>query len=101
MCSPFSSIIVTGCSPWTVYEYNNYQGAATCFYPADTVNCYPGFYRTPDELGGMAGKMSSARKGCYATKRAYPKPVPMGRIQKSEPKTGGHGIFVPQQSNNM
>merc|ERR1712029_1047142 len=29
------SVVVTGCNPWTVYDYQNYGGQAVCFYPAD------------------------------------------------------------------
>merc|ERR1711988_41061 len=27
------SIVVTGCSGWTIYQYNNYQGRAMCVFP--------------------------------------------------------------------
>ena len=81
----FSSLIVTGCSPWTVYEYDNYQGSSVCFYPLDTINCYPGFYDTPDVMGGISRKMSSALKGCFAEKKLFPKPVPKGVVQKFLP----------------
>ena len=41
----FRSAIVTGCNPWTLYEYNNYQGRCACVYPSDQSKCYPGFYQ--------------------------------------------------------
>merc|ERR1719397_1433759 len=40
------SVIVTGCHPWTLYQYDNYQGQAMCVYPSDTSSCNPGFYTT-------------------------------------------------------
>ncbi len=63
------SAIVTGCSAWTIYEYDNYQGDSVCLYPADTVNCYPGFFPYDEDLINMANKGSSARKGCYSNKK--------------------------------
>merc|ERR1712062_761700 len=32
------SMIITGCTPWTLYEYPNYGGQSACWYPADTKN---------------------------------------------------------------
>merc|ERR1712029_1216625 len=60
------SIIVTGCQPWTVYQYTNYQGRAMCLFPSDTSLCTPGLYPTSSNLGSLAGDVSSARRGCYA-----------------------------------
>ena len=60
---------MTGCTPWTLYEYNNYQGRCACVYPADQSNCYPGFYKS---LGNVANQISSARKGCYCNKKLAP-----------------------------
>merc|ERR1711997_1187750 len=45
------SVIVTGCHPWTLYQYDNYQGQAMCVYPSDTSSCNPGFYTTSQSLG--------------------------------------------------
>ena len=66
------SIIVTGCSAWTVYQYDNYQGQAACMFPADSSQCSPGFYKTGAELGSLAGQISSVRRGCYAQEKLYP-----------------------------
>ena len=66
------SAIVTGCDPWTLYEYNNYQGRCACVYPSDSNNCYPGFYKN---LGNVANQVSSARKGCYCNKKLAPEPT--------------------------
>merc|ERR1712238_69949 len=38
-----SSIVVTGCDAWTIYQYDNYGGNSLCLYPSDTTNCYPSF----------------------------------------------------------
>jgi len=79
------SIIVTGCSPWTVYEYDNYQGSSVCFYPLSEFDCTPGFYDTPAVMAGISRKMSSTARGCFAEKKLYPKPVPKGLLQKFQP----------------
>ena len=65
----FRSAIVTGCNPWTLYEYNNYQGRCACVYPSDQSNCYPGFYQ---DLGNVAGQISSVRRGCSCNKKLAP-----------------------------
>ena len=62
-------MIVTGCSPWTIYQYDNYQGYSACLFPADTTNCYPSFYPTPDNLGVLSDQVSSVRKGCFSKNR--------------------------------
>ena len=55
---------MTGCNAWTVYQYNNYQGACACLSPSDYSNCYPGFYK---DLGSsLSNSISSARKGCQS-----------------------------------
>ena len=66
------SIIVTGCSAWTLYQYDNYQGAALCVFLSDMGNCNPGFYSTSQQLGVLAGQVSSVRRGCFAKEKAYP-----------------------------
>jgi len=66
------SVIVTGCHPWTLYQYDNYQGQAMCVYPSDTSSCNPGFYTTSQSLGSLAGQISSARRGCYAQEKVLP-----------------------------
>ena len=76
----FRSAIVTGCNPWTLYEYNNYQGRCACVYPSDQSNCYPGFYQ---DLGNVAGQISSVRRGCSCNKKLAPAP-PMFSKKKSD-----------------
>ena len=66
------SIIVTGCSGWTLYQYDDYQGAAVCVFPSDTLSCNPGFYSTTTSLGMMDRQVSSVRRGCWARERVYP-----------------------------
>jgi len=68
------SVIVTGCNPWTVYEYQNYGGQAACFYPADTVKCEPGFFITESKMFGMSGKISSVRRGCFSHNKVVGEP---------------------------
>merc|ERR1719315_106941 len=66
------SVIVTGCNPWTLYQYDNYQGNAMCVYPSDTSKCDPGFYTPSQSLGSLAGQVSSVRRGCYAKGKVLP-----------------------------
>jgi hypothetical protein len=66
------SVVVTGCSPWTLYESSNYYGRCMCVYPSSTSSCNPGFYTTESSLGTVARTISSARKGCYCNSKVYP-----------------------------
>eukprot|EP00088_Acartia_fossae_P017540 TRINITY_DN199_c0_g1_i2.p1 TRINITY_DN199_c0_g1~~TRINITY_DN199_c0_g1_i2.p1 ORF type:complete len:245 (-),score=39.72 TRINITY_DN199_c0_g1_i2:83-817(-) len=66
------SIIVTGCNGWTLYSEANYRGNCMCVQPSDSRNCYPGFYKTQSNLGSLAGRISSVRKGCYCGFKALP-----------------------------
>merc|ERR1711971_351208 len=63
------SAIVTGCTPWTLYEYDYYLGNSICL-PAgqmatDTGSCEPAFYNSNSSLGLLAGEVSSMKKGCW------------------------------------
>merc|ERR1712243_499615 len=66
------SPLVTGCHPWTIYEYDSYRGYAMCLYPESTAKCTPGFYSTRQSLGRLANQVSSVRKGCYAKHKLLP-----------------------------
>ena len=66
------SLIVTGCSGWTVYDGQNYQGNCKCVWPSDTNACYPGFYSTEQTLGSLSRSISSARRGCFCSKSVLP-----------------------------
>ena len=72
----FRSMIITGCSPWTLYEFSNFQGQSACWYPADTSNCYPSFFRDKNKMNGWAGQVSSVRHGCFSAKKFYGEPMP-------------------------
>ncbi|CAL4117393.1 unnamed protein product, partial [Meganyctiphanes norvegica] len=67
-----SSLIVTGTSPWTVYDGTNYSGQAICVYPNETDNGQNGnsfsFGMWPETstLGAPDNTIRSARKGCWA-----------------------------------
>ena len=82
------SVIVTGCSPWTLYESDHYSGSAMCVFPSSSSACTPGLYPTSDSLSNLAGKVSSARKGCYAKRKVWPTNYGM----KKEGK-GASGLF--------
>ena len=60
-----SSIIITGCEPWTVFMETNYQGSSRCLFPSDVEKCSPGLFPTYSSLNkGAAGKVFSAQRGC-------------------------------------
>ena len=66
------SLIVTGCSPWTLYTERNYLGVSTCVYPSDSSACLPGLYDS-QRLDWFAGQVSSVRRGgCFSEKHLYP-----------------------------
>ena len=66
------SIIVTGCSGWTLYSEKNYAGTCKCVWPSDVLKCYPGFYTTESSLGILSKTVSSAKKGCFCAASALP-----------------------------
>merc|ERR1711973_464621 len=66
------SIIVTGCSGWTLYTDSNYKGSCKCVWPSDTNKCFPGFYKDQQSLGFMANSISSTRRGCFCGTSIYP-----------------------------
>ena len=45
----------------------NYQGESKCIYPSDIERCTPGLFPTIISLDGVAGKIFSARRGCYGS----------------------------------
>lgn len=64
------SAIVTGDIPWTVYTYDDFQGAGTCLAPEQSVMVGGaavgvGLFPTYHELGS-SGAIRSARLGCAA-----------------------------------
>merc|ERR1711874_672994 len=61
------SVIVTGCSNWTLYSEPQYQGRSLCVMPESDHICTPGLYTTSQSLGALAGRGASARTGgCQA-----------------------------------
>jgi len=66
------SLIVTGCTPWTLYQYDHFEGDAMCVFPSSSTDCTPGYYTTSQALSTLAGQVSSARKGCLAKKKVLP-----------------------------
>jgi len=65
------SLIVTGCSPWTLYTDTYYRGQAMCVFPSDSSQCLPGLYDS--QHLSLAGQISSAKRGgCFSEKRLYP-----------------------------
>ena len=87
---PFRSMIITGCSPWTLYEFSNFQGQSACWYPADTSNCYPSFFRDENKMNGWAGQVSSVRHGCFSTEKFYGEPMPF-EISTKQANIGSDG----------
>ena len=86
----FRSMIITGCSPWTLYEFSNFQGQSACWYPADTSNCYPSFFRDENKMNGWAGQVSSVRHGCFSAKKFYGEPMPF-EISTKQANIGSDG----------
>jgi len=66
------SLIVTGCSAWTLYTKTNFEGSCKCVWPSDTSKCFPGFYSTEKSLGFMSKAISSVKKGCHCGFSALP-----------------------------
>ena len=83
--------MVTGCNPWTVYQYDNYQGASACLFPSDVNNCYPGFYPSSGDLGGLAGQISSVVRGCFSANKLSPVEVP--KMESKNGKVGGASVL--------
>ena len=65
------SLVVSGCTPWTLYEDRHYIGDCMCVYPSSSA-CTPGMYKDESSLGYMAGRVMSVRKGCYCNNKVYP-----------------------------
>jgi len=67
-----SSLIVTGSSPWTIYDKTNFRGNAICLQPESSPYYEPAF--VPDTINLEPtvphGTIASVRKGCYTTKIA-------------------------------
>ena len=66
------SLAVSGCSAWTLYQYDHYEGASVCVTPSSSSSCSPGFYLNTDQLGVLAGGISSVRRGCYSGDIRHP-----------------------------
>ena len=60
----YRSMIITGCSKWTLYEFSNFAGESACWQPS--ANCTPLFVRNPQMMQGWAKEVSSIRKGCHS-----------------------------------
>ena len=82
------SLIVTGCSSWTLYTERSYQGGSVCVGPGDS-SCSPGFYPTSSSLGLVAGSLSSLRRGCYSSTWARQHGGQEGRVRGAWGATGG------------
>jgi len=91
------SMIITGCSPWTLYEYSNFQGQSACWYPADTQNCYPAFFRDPAKMNGWANQVSSVRHGCFSQTKYYGEPLPTDAKEGPKDVKGGSGHFFKNE----
>merc|ERR1719369_213620 len=93
-----SSIIVTGCSPWTIYEYPKYQGRHACVHPSDSSKCSPGFFARNSDFGNMGGHIQSARRGCYSDRQFRAQAIPentfVASADSSKKNEGGHGFYL-------
>ena len=86
-------MIITGCSPWTLYEFSNYQGQSACWYPADTQNCIPGFFRDPSMMKGWANQVSSVQHGCYSDTKYYGELIPNKISEHNTNIDTGNGAY--------
>ena len=68
-------MVITGCSPWTLYELSHFRGESACFYPKDTSRCHPSFFIDDDAMQGWAGRVSSVRRGCFSQKKYHGRPL--------------------------
>jgi hypothetical protein len=62
------SLILTGATPWTVYDARNYQGNAICLYPPQSNDYRPYFLSDTTSVTIPYGTIKSVRKGCYGKK---------------------------------
>ena len=76
-CFSNRSMIITGCSKWTLYEHSHFNGQSACWQPRD--NCAPAFFRDEKLMKGWAQRVSSVRRGCYSEKTFYGEPLPFER----------------------
>jgi len=88
------SAIVTGCTSWTLYQYDWYLGDSLCLpagqRAADTGFCEPAFYSSNSSLGLLAGQVSSMRKGCWTQVMASPNKM----VQTSENGLSGWSGYM-------
>merc|ERR1719369_554210 len=63
-----SSFIITGCTPWTLYEHRYYQGFSICAEPANIGNGICASAHDLTDIGMPNNVLSAIRKGCYSDK---------------------------------
>merc|ERR1712013_383095 len=91
------SVIVTGCSPWTLYESDHFEGSAMCVFPSSSTDCTPGLYPFAKALSDLGGKVSSARKGCYARRKVWPQ----NHHTRTEGNAGASGLLQIVEGGEM
>ena len=91
------SVIVTGCSPWTLYESDHFEGSAMCVFPSSSTDCTPGLYPFSRALSDLGGKVSSARKGCYARRKVWPQ----NHHTRTEGNAGASGLLQIVEGGEM
>ncbi|CAG0924222.1 unnamed protein product, partial [Notodromas monacha] len=74
-----NSAAVTGASPWTIYEFDFFQGKSLCLFPAPDGN--PGLFPTKQTMG--LSVIMSVRKGCYSNVRLSPIQLRKNQITSS------------------
>merc|ERR1711970_153062 len=63
-----SSFVITGCTPWTLYQHRYYEGFAICVETWDIGNGICGGAFEVTEVGMPNNALSAIRKGCYSDK---------------------------------
>lgn len=83
-----SSLIITGQSPWTLFDQENLRGNAICVYPPDN-NYTPALIFDLDNINVPHDKIRSVARGCIG-KKIVRAPVATRGVS-SDPSLGQHG----------
>jgi hypothetical protein len=65
------SIIITGRSPWTVYDQDKFGGRSICLRPTSSPNVEPYLVSDTNDISIPFGSIRSIKKGCATTQDVY------------------------------
>jgi len=67
------SIVITGCSSWTLYTEVGYKGRSVCISNGGTsASCNPGFYPFWSLNNNAHRRIGSVKKGCFSSSQILP-----------------------------